>query len=179
MFNDSMALNQQLGCLLEKSPLPLTGKVQVEHRNKDGDLIGVYDINNGIVDVGMVALLDSFFRNQTQPAAWYIGIIDNSGYTALANADTMSSHAGWNEFTTYSQGTRPAWTTVAAASRAISNTTTTDFSITGSGTLKGIFITSNSTKAGTTGTLWSTATFASNVAVSNGDTLKITYTVNG
>jgi hypothetical protein len=44
--------------------------------------------------------------------------------------------------------------------------------------LKGIFVTSSNTKNGTTGTLWSTAAFASTVDVSNGDSLKITYTVN-
>ncbi len=90
----------------------------------------------------------------------------------------MSSHAGWTEFTTYSDATRVAWTTVAAASESITNTTVSTFNINGSGTVKGIFVTSVSTKSGTTGTLWSTAAFTSPVPVSNGDQLKITYTVN-
>jgi hypothetical protein len=47
-----------------------------------------------------------------------------------------------------------------------------------SGTVKGIFITSNNTKSGTSGKLWSTALFSADVPVVNGDQLKITYTLN-
>ena len=157
----------------------LGGKFQVEHRDSDGNLKGVYDLPNGIVDVGLNNLLSVHFNSGTQITAWFIGIVDNSGFSAFANADTMASHSGWNEFTTYSEATRVAWAEDAPAARSITNTTSADFSITGTGTLKGIFVISNSTKSGTTGTLWATAAFASNVAVVNGDSLKITYTVSG
>jgi hypothetical protein len=53
------------------------------------------------------------------------------------------------------------------------------FTINASATLYGLFISSVSTKSGTTGTLWATAAFTSTKAVSSGDTLKITYTVSG
>ncbi len=155
------------------------GKFQVEHRDKDGNLKGVYDLPNGIVDVGMVQLLDAQFHAVAAITAWFIGLVDNSGFSAFADADTMGSHAGWNEFTTYTEATRVAWAEDAAASRSITNTTSADFSITGSGTIKGIFVVSENTKSGTSGTLWATAAFASNVAVINGDSLKITYTVSG
>ena len=158
--------------------LKFKGKYQVKHFDKDGVLKGTYDIDNDVGTVGKTALLDSFFRNQTQPAAWYIGIIDNSGFTALAVGDTMASHSGWNEFTTYSQSTRVAWGPDAASAASITNGTKATFDITGSGTLKGIFVNSVSTKSGTTGTLWSTAAFAATVAVVNGDSLKITYTLS-
>lgn len=154
------------------------GNVNVEHI-RDGNVIAEYAFPNGIVDVGMNALLGIMFNAVAQITAWYIGLIDNSGFTALANADTMASHAGWNEFTTYSEVTRVEWVEGAAAARAISNPSPSVFNITGSGTIKGIFVTSSNTKSGTTGTLWATAAFASNVAVVNGDQLKVTYTVSG
>jgi hypothetical protein len=157
----------------------LHGKWQVEHRDVNGNLKGVHDFPNGIVDVGINSLLGTGFGNQTQITAWYIGIVDNSGFSAFANADTMASHGGWNEFTSYSEGVRQTWSVTTAASRAIVNSSPATFSISGSGTLKGIFVASNSTKSGTTGILWSTAAFASTVPVVNGDSLKVTYTVSG
>jgi len=151
---------------------------QIQLVDKDGNLKFEDSFHNDITNIGKDSLLYSFFRNQTQPAAWYFGLVDNSGFSAFAAGDTMSSHAGWTEFTTYSDSTRVAWTTVAAASQSISNTSVSTFNINGSGTVKGIFVTSVSTKSGTTGTLWSTAAFTSAVPVSTGDQLKITYTVN-
>ena len=161
-----------------ESDLRAKGKYIVEHF-RDGEKIGEYELPNGIVDVGLNSILGVQFHADTQITAWYIGLIDNSGFTALANGDTMSSHSGWNEFTSYSQANRVQWSPGASSGRSISNGTTSDFSITGSGTIKGIFIVSNNTKSGTTGTLWSTAAFGSTVAVQNGDTLKVTYTVSG
>jgi hypothetical protein len=154
------------------------GKFTLQHI-REGEVIGEYEFPNGITDAGMNSILGIMFHSDTQITTWYIGLIDNSGFSALANGDVMSSHAGWNEFTTYSQSTRVAWSPGASSSRSITNGTTSDFSITGSGTMKGIFIVNNSTKSGTTGTLWSTAAFGSTVAVLNGDTLKVTYTVSG
>lgn len=149
------------------------------HHIRNGEVIGVYQTTNGIVDVGVNSLLDVTFRNQTQIASWYMGLVDNSGFTAYANSDTMSSHSGWGELTAYSEATRPQWSPAAASARAVSNSTPIDFTINGSGTVKGVFITSNNTKSGTTGTLWATASFASTVPVINGDVLKVTYTVSG
>jgi hypothetical protein len=148
----------------------------IEHRNKAGKLIGIYRVPNGITDVGMNDLLDVHFGNDTQHALWYIGLIDNSGYSGVDPTDTMSSHAGWTENTDYS-GNRKQWVVGAAAGRSISNGTTADFNITGTATLRGIFV--NTDETGTAGTLWSTALFSSPVSVQNGDTLKITYTVSG
>ena len=153
------------------------GKYTVEHI-RDGEVIGEYEFPNGIVDQGLNSILGVYFHSDTQilTTSWFIGLIDNSGFTALANSDTLASHTGWNEFTTYT-GTRLAWAPGASATRSITNATTVNFPITGSGTLKGIFICSAT--SGTTGTLWSTAAFGTTVTVASGDTLKVTYTVSG
>jgi len=134
------------------------GKLQVEHYNKEGDLLGVYDFPNGIVNGGKDLLLDVMFFDGVAIAAasWYVGLIDLSGYSALAAADTMGSHAGWNEFTSYSEGTRVAWGPGAASSQSTTNASPATFNISGSGTVKGVFIVSNNTISGTSGTLWST-----------------------
>lgn len=157
----------------------LKGQFKVEHFDKDGNLVGVHDFPNGIVDAGIHHALDTVFDGGTPITTWYIGLINNAGYSALSNADTMASHSGWAEATGYSEATRPAWTPGAATGRAITNGTPVDFTINASQTIRGIFITSNNTKSGTSGTLWSTALFASNATVVNGDVLKITYTVAG
>jgi len=158
----------------------LRGQFSIEHTDSAGNIIGQYEFPNGITDEGKDHILDAEFNDGTQVAnaSWYIGLIDLSGFTALADADTMASHSGWNEFTSYSEATRVAWGSGAAASQSTTNASPATFNINGSGTVKGVFVPTNSTKSGTSGTLWATALFAADVPVSNGDQLKITYTVS-
>ena len=146
---------------------------------RGGKLIRKSAFKNTIVDQGKNSLLDVGFRNQAQLTAWYFGIVDNNGWTSFSTADTAASHAGWTEFTTYTEATRQAWSPGAAASASITNGTVATFNITGTGTLKGAFIISNSTKSGTSGTLWSEAAFSGGtVSVANGDQLRLTYTLS-
>lgn len=158
----------------------LAGRFVVEHRDADDILKAVYDFPNGIVDEGLNYILEGWCNSGTITDPWYIGLVDNSGFSAFADADTLSSHAGWSEFVSYTESNRVTWLSDAASSRAVSNTTTADFSINATGNVKGIFVSSNNVKStGNTGTLWSTAAFSSVVATANGDTLKVTYTVSG
>jgi hypothetical protein len=94
----------------------------------------------------------------------------------------MASHAGWTEVTAYSQATRPV-ATFAAASLADPSVITNSaspavYSINGTTTVGGAFLTTDNTKGGTTGTLFSAADFASpgDRSVVSGDTLTVTYT---
>mgnify|MGYP000971903817 CR=1 FL=1 len=136
---------------------------------------------NGITTAGINNLFNVYFGATSKAAAWYMGLIGSSGYSALAAADTMSSHGGWTEeHTNYSQATRPQWTPASASGGSVSNSSSVDFTITGSVTVKGIFLVDNSTKNGSTGTLWATALFTSgDQALVNGQTLKVTYICNG
>lgn len=147
---------------------------------RQGKLIGSYLTHNDITNVGKNYIFNVMFNDGTQIAnsSWFIGLISLASYSALAAADTMSSHAGWIEFTSYSQTNRVAWGSGTATTQSTTNASPATFDITGSGTVKGVFITSNSTKSGTTGTLWATALFGADVPVTNGDQLKITYTVS-
>lgn len=147
---------------------------------RGGVLLGEHKTFNDITNVGKNYIFNVMFNGGTQIAnnSWFIGLISLTSYSALAAADTMSSHAGWTEFTSYSQANRVAWGSQTATSQSTANTSAATFDINGSGTVKGIFVTSNSTISGTTGTLWATALFGADVPVTNGDQLKITYTVS-
>lgn len=141
-------------------------------------LIDIDRTHNGIVTVGKNSLFDVAFRAQTQLTAWYFGLIVNTGTPTLAAADTMSSHSGWTEFTDYTESNRVQWSPDAAASGSITNTTASTFNINATGSVYGMFLASNNTKSGTTGTLWATAAFSAPKSVVNTDQIKLTYTLN-
>jgi hypothetical protein len=162
-----------------KNKLRMGGRFTIEHLNKFGKLVGNYDFPNGIVDEGIEHLMDVGFHAVAATATWYIGLVDNAGWTAWSDADTMAGHAGWSECEAYAAATRPEWTEGAASGRAITNAVTVDFAINDTKTLKGIFICSDNTKGGAIGVLWSTGAFTSTVNVENGDTFKVTYTISG
>ncbi len=152
---------------------------KVEHW-REGKLFDVYSLHNDITNEGKNLILEVMFKDGSQIAStsWFIGLISNSGYSALAAGDTMASHSGWTEFTGYSQSTRVVWGGGTPASQSITNASPATFDINATGTLKGIFVPSNSTKSGTTGKLWATGLFAADVPVTSGDQMKITYTVS-
>lgn len=147
---------------------------------RGGKLLDRFVIYNDITNEGKNLIFDVMFNTATQivNTSWYIGLINITSFTALAATDTMASHGGWQEFTTYTQANRPGWGSVASAAQTVTNSTPVQFDMSATGTVKGLFITSNNTKSGTTGKLWSTALFAADVPVVNADQLKITYTLN-
>jgi hypothetical protein len=153
------------------------GKFIVEHI-RDGVVIGTYEFPNGITNEGKNTIFDVMFNSATQITTWYIGLVSLSGFSALADADTLASHAGWTEFTGYTQANRVTWGSGASASQVVTNSTPATFDMNATGTVKGIFIASNNTKGGTTGKLWATALFTADVPVVSADQLKITYTLN-
>lgn len=160
--------------------LVLGGSMSAVCVGADGQVKWTDTLNlNGITTVGLNHVLDTVFHAGTQVTTWYMGLINGASTPTLAAADTMSSHAGWTEYTAYSQTNRVTWDEGAASSGSITNSTTMDFSMNASGTVAGGFLTSSSTKSGTSGTLFMTATFSGgNQSVGNGDTLKLTYTLN-
>jgi hypothetical protein len=94
----------------------------------------------------------------------------------------MASHAGWTEVTAYSQSTRPACSfgspTSADPSVITNSGSPATYSINGTTVVGGAFLTSDNTKGGTTGILFSAADFGSpgDRSVVSGDTLTVTYT---
>lgn len=136
-------------------------------------------IDNVVTTVGKNKLLDEGLAGSNYTATWYVGLIDNGSWSAVNAADTMSSHAGWTENTGYSQSTRVAASWAAASSGSKALASAASFSITADDTIKGCFLTSNNTKGGTTGILYSAGLFtAGDKVVQNGDTLNVSYTAS-
>jgi len=135
--------------------------------------------SNGVTDAALTDMLNTYFRSATQKPTWYMFLIGATGYTALAPADTMSSHTGWTENTDYTESPRPTWAADAALNKSIRNSTTPAiFTMSAATTLKGIGIVSNSTKAGATGMLWCTGLFGSDRNLAISDVLRVEYITN-
>lgn len=163
---------------MDSSGMKAVGNAVVEAYDANGNLVWTAHAPNGVCNAALNDALNVYLRNGTPKAAWYMGLVDNSGFTAFAAADTISSHAGWTEATGYSSSTRPQWSPGAASSQAVVNGTTVDFAMTGSAVIRGLMVASDSTKGGSSGLLYSTAQFAEgNQTVASGYTLKVTYTV--
>lgn len=157
----------------------LKGHYHVVCRDSDGNIKWEDDADNLITNAGINDVLNAYIRGTTQTTAWYIGLVDNSGFTAFANADTSASHSGWSENQSYSNGARLQWSPGAASGQSITNSSSVNFSINATATIRGLFVISVSTLGGTTGTLFSEAAFAGgNQSVNSGDTLQCTYTLS-
>ena len=159
-----------------------TGKYTVECYDKDGNLKWVAETPNLVVNVGLQYMAGTALTTTAQVTTWYLGLYGAAASNSPAAGDTMSSHIGWTEVTDYSQATRPAATFAAATNANPSVVTNTAskaaYSINGTTTVGGAFLTSDNTKGGTTGTLFSAADFSApgDRSVVNGDTLNVTYT---
>lgn len=152
------------------------GSFTLQAYNADGTPAWGDRFPNGATTAGLNSLLDVYFRAQAQLTTWYIGLISNTGFTALAITDTPSSHAGWTESTAYDEATRQTWTPGAAGGGSIINPTRPAFTISTNGTqIKGAFLISENTKGGTTGTLWATGILASVRTLNDGQILTVEY----
>lgn len=150
----------------------------VECFDRDGTLKWEDVADNLVVTQGRTDLLERYFRGASYTAAWFVGLIDSVGWSAIVAGDTAASHAGWTEATTYTEGTRPAFSPAAASAGSLDNSASkATFSINATKTIKGAFVISNATKGGTTGVLYNAALFgAGDRGVGNGDTLAVTAT---
>jgi hypothetical protein len=148
-------------------------KIQVTRK---GHVVKRLTKKNGIVNAGLIDILDVYFNGGTQATVWYCGLIDSAGYTGIGSGDTMSSHSGWVELQDYSESVRQTWSPVYIGDETYLNTTACTFTIDDDVDLRGMFIANDSTKGGTSGTLWSTATI-SELELLTGDTVTVQYQV--
>lgn len=151
----------------------------VECRKPDGTLRWREEFENLVTTVGKNDLLDKYFAGSGYTAAWYLGLIDASDYSAVAAGDTMASHSGWTESTAYSQANRVTLAFSAASGGSKSTSSAASYSINASATLKGAFVVSDNTKGETTGTLYSAGLFTGgDRPVQSGDTLNVSATLS-
>lgn len=152
------------------------GLWDVECYSSTGELKWADSFENLVVNVGLDHLLDVELSAATQVTTWYVGLTAAS--PTVAAADTMASHAGWTEDQNYSEGVRQTWTDGGVSGQSVDNSASkATFSINATATIGGAFLTSDSTKGGTTGTLYAAGAFSGgNRAVVNGDSLQVTAT---
>lgn len=152
--------------------------------DKDGNLKWEAQCPNLVVNGGLQDMNSKYFTGSAYTAAWYIGLYGAGASNTPAAGDTMASHAGWTEVVPYSQATRPQCVfgtpTTANPSVATNSASPAVYSINATATVGGAFLVSNSTKSGTTGTLYSASDFTSpgDRSVVSGDTLNVTYTLS-
>jgi hypothetical protein len=157
------------------------GVFTVQCFDKDGQLKWEAKEHNLVVNVGLKDMNEKYFSGSSYTAAWYLGLYGAAASNNPAAGDTMSSHAGWTEVTAYSQATRPQaifGTSTTADPSVISNALSVAvYSVNGTATVGGAFLTSDNTKGGTTGILFSAGDFQApgDRAVVSGDTLNVTY----
>jgi len=160
------------------------GVFKIQCHDAQGNLKWEAETPNLVVNVGLQDMNAKYFTGSAYTATWFLGLYGSGATNSPAAADTMSSHAGWTEVVAYSQATRPACTfgtpTTANPSVATNSASPATFTINGTTTVGGAFLTSNSTKSGTTGTLYSAADFSApgDRAVVSADTLSVTYTLS-
>jgi len=163
--------------------LKATGKFLIECYDKDGKLKWADESKNLVVNVGLQYMAGTALDGSTaRITSWYLGLYGAASSNNPAAGDTMSSHAGWTKVTDYTEATRPAATFVAATTANPSVVTNSaskaQFTMNATVTVGGAFLTSNNTKGGTSGTLFSAKDFSSpgDRSVVSGDVVLVTYT---
>lgn len=133
-------------------------------------------VKNGITTAALDLILNDWFRSGTPPSAFYVGLINAVSFGGVAGSDTMASHANWTELTDYSQAARVTWAPAASTARKLTTASPLTFSINAADKqIAGIFVTTNNTKGGTTGTLWATGVLRQQKALNSGESLKVWY----
>ena len=192
-FGDTAAVDDGSRAILARAgelldAMPIGGTFTAECRDADGNLKWTDTFPNLVMNTGKSDILDKYFKGSGYTALHYAGLVDGGSAPTYNAADTMASHAGWSDINPYSNANRPtmAWGTASASGGGAGTAGTGTlastgivFNINATATVAGVFITTNNTKAGTTGTLLSAGSFTGgNRAVASGDTPTVTYTFN-
>jgi hypothetical protein len=155
------------------------GVYRVECVGQDGQVKWTGDMSNLVVDEGLQDMNTKYFKGSTYTAAFFLGLITGpASGTTFAPEDSLASHAGWTEFTSYT-GDRKAVTfgnaTDASPSLINSTASPSSFAITGTAVVAGAFLCT--VNSGTSGVLFSEADFDApgDRSVVSGDTLNVSY----
>lgn len=175
---DNLSASMIAGAKFDNS-MEIHGRYIVECLDNDGNIKWSDTIDNLITTVGRNDMLDRYLSG----SSWSTGtvLMGLKGTGTPVAGDTMASHASWSELNiSASSGARQSVTLGSASSGSKGTSSAVAFSITGSGTVAGVFIVigGNATNNNTTGVLFSVGDFASSRSVVNGDTLNVTYTAS-
>jgi hypothetical protein len=187
MLNENAVAVDVVGCTVDKNSGVSESSVgkgvyKVQCIGADGVVKWEEEMSNLTTNVGRQNMNAVYFSSSAATATWYLGLVDGASAPTYANGDTALTHTGWTENTGYSNATRVTCTfgtaTTASPSVITNSASPAAFNMNATSTIAGAFLISNSTKGGTTGTLFSEASFSSpgNRSVVSGDTLNVTYT---
>lgn len=150
--------------------------------DSDGNEKWVEVSSNLVVNTGLQVMNTQFFTGSGYTAAWYLGLVNgSSSSTTFSGGDTLATHAGWEENTSYN-GNRKAATfgaaTLADPSNINNSSSAASFTMNGNATIAGAFLCNVAT--GTSGVLFSVSDFQSpgDRTVVSGDVLNVTYSFN-
>ena len=186
-FGDNATITLNAGAVANET-VGIEGFYEVKCHDKDGNLKWEDSFPNLVNAIGKQLMLDTLLKGSSYSVTGpFLGLISGASPT-FAAADTMTSHAGWTEFTNYTvSGSAVRGTAVFGAATSTgstpSNVTTSaasaiTYTITGAGgTVGGCFLNIGGTSAqsNTTGTLYSAGAFATAKITTAGDTVSVTY----
>lgn len=187
MVNDKAKSTDQVAASLSaggavKAKVKAGGVFRIQCRDRDGNIKWEEQSHNLVVNEGLQDMNAKYFTGSGYSATWYLGLYGAAASNNPAAGDTMALHGGWTEVVAYSQATRPQCVfgtpTTADPSVATNSASPAVYSINGTTVIGGAFLTSNNTKGGTTGILFSAADFSApgDRSVVSGDSLTVSYT---
>jgi hypothetical protein len=155
------------------------GVYMVECVGPDGQIKWADTFHNLVMNGGVQDMNTQYFKGSSYSPTFYLGLVTGPGSgTTYAAGDTLASHAGWTENTSYT-GSRVAvifGTATTANPSVISNSASPSvFTMNATATIAGAFLCT--VASGTSGVLFSAGDFTGgDKSVSSGDTLNVTYT---
>lgn len=173
---------------MSEGGVKMAGYLQFTARGADGRILWIECVKNLAVTQGLNDLLTNYFKGSSYTAAFYMGLINNANFSALAATDTAAKITtgapsggtnGWSESNAYS-GNRPTLTLGSASAGSISNTSSPAvFNINAMVTINGAFLATNATVGSVSGILYSEVSFGTtrSFSGSGGETLTVTYTL--
>jgi hypothetical protein len=188
-FGDHAEISMQSN-VVGSETVGIEGAYHVMCRDAEGNVKWEQEFPNLVNAVGKQLMLDTLLSGSAYTTVGpYLGLISGASPT-FAASDTMTSHAGWTEFTNYTVSSSAVRGTPSFASATSTGTTPTNvtsktataitYTITGAGgTVGGCFLVTGtgavSTQGSTAGTLYSAGAFATAKVTTAGDTVSVTY----
>ena len=188
-FGDHAVVSMQSNVAGNES-VGIAGVYTVVCRDDQGNVKWEDQFPNLVNAIGKQLMLDTLLSGSAYTTVGpFLGLISGASPT-FAAADTMTSHAGWTEFTDYTVSASAVRGTASFASATSTGTTPTNvtskvataiiYTITGAGgTVGGCFLVTGtgavSTLNSTAGTLYSAGAFSTAKVTTAGDTVSVTY----
>jgi hypothetical protein len=189
-FGDHAEVSMQSNVVGDET-VGIAGTYLVECRDAEGNVKWADQFPNLVNAIGKQLMLDTLLKGTSYTVVGpFLGLVSGAAPTFGTGSDTMTSHAGWTEFTNYTVGGSAVRGTAVFASSTSSGSTPSNvttstaaaitYTITGAGgTVGGCFLCTGTgavnTQSNTGGTLYSAGAFSTAKVVTAGDTVSVTY----